>query len=90
LGPQLGRSLLDLMHEQTQRLQQVSDELNAARRALNERKLIERAKGLLMSSRGLSEDEAYKLLRQTAMNQNRRLVEVAEAMLALADVLRGG
>ncbi|MGE0806643.1 MAG: nitrate- and nitrite sensing domain-containing protein [Burkholderiaceae bacterium] len=90
LGPQLGRSVLELVQQQTCRLQQISDELSSARRALNERKLIERAKGLLMSSRGLSEDEAYKLLRQTAMNQNRRLVEVAEAALALTEVLRAG
>lgn len=88
LGPQLGRSVLELMQAQSQRLQTMSDELNTVRAALNERKLVERAKGLLMASRGLSEEEAYKLLRQTAMNQNRRLVEVAEATLALADVLR--
>ena len=88
LGPRLGRSVLDLMQAQAQRLQTMSDELNTVRAALNERKLIERAKGLLMARRGMSEDEAYKLLRQTAMNQNRRLVEVAESTLALADLLR--
>lgn len=88
LGPQLGRSVFELMQAQAQRLQTMNDELNTVRAALNERKLVERAKGLLMASRGLSEEEAYKLLRQTAMNQNRRLVEVAEATLALADVLR--
>ncbi|MDO9596597.1 MAG: nitrate- and nitrite sensing domain-containing protein [Azoarcus sp.] len=88
LGPKLGRSVLDLMQAQSQRLQTMSDELNTARAALNERKLVERAKGLLMARRGMSEDEAYKLLRQTAMNQNRRLSEVAESTLALADLLR--
>lgn len=87
LGPQLGRSLLDVLQAQARRLQAMSDELNAVRGALNERKVIERAKGLLMAHRGLSEDQAYKLLRQTAMSQNRRLVEVAEATLALADFL---
>ena len=90
LGPPLGRSVLDLMQTQAQRLQAMGDELQAARAALNERKVVERAKGLLMASRGLSEEEAYRLLRQTAMNQNRRLVEVAEATLSLAEVLRGG
>lgn len=87
LGPRLGRSIVDLLHAQSQRLQAMSDELDAARAALEERKLIERAKGLLMSCRGLSEDEAYRLLRQTAMSQGRRLAEVAGATLALADVL---
>ncbi|THF61802.1 ANTAR domain-containing protein [Pseudothauera nasutitermitis] len=90
LGPQLGRSVLDMLQAQARRLQSMSDELNAVRGALNERKLIERAKGLLMARRGMTEDQAYKLLRQTAMNQNRRLVEVAEATLALADFLPAG
>ncbi|MDD2874849.1 MAG: nitrate- and nitrite sensing domain-containing protein [Azoarcus sp.] len=88
LSPKLGRSVLDLMQMQSQRLQDMSDELNTARAALNERKLVERAKGLLMSRRGLSEDEAYKLLRQTAMDQHRRLVDVAEATLSLAEFLQ--
>ncbi|THF59272.1 nitrate regulatory protein [Pseudothauera rhizosphaerae] len=90
LGPQLGRSVLDMLQAQARRLQAMSDELNTVRGALDERKLIERAKGLLMARRGLTEDQAYKLLRQTAMNQNRRLVEVAEATLALADFLPPG
>lgn len=87
LGPQLGRSLLEMLQAQARRLQAMSDELNTVRGALNERKVIERAKGLLMAHRGLSEDQAYRLLRQTAMSQNRRLVDVAEATLALADFL---
>ncbi|MCM8564120.1 nitrate regulatory protein [Thauera linaloolentis] len=89
LGPQLGRSIVDLLHAQSRRLQAMREELDAARAALDERKLVERAKGLLMSCRGLSEDEAYRLLRQTAMSQGRRLAEVAGATLALADVLGG-
>ena len=56
----------------------------AARRALNERKTIERAKGILMARFSLSEDAAYKKLRTASMQQNRRLVDVAEAALALA------
>ncbi|MBR0568645.1 nitrate- and nitrite sensing domain-containing protein [Azoarcus sp. L1K30] len=90
LGPHLGRSVLDLMQAQSQRLQTMSDELNTARAALNERKLVERAKGLLMSRLGLNEAEAYKMLQQTAMNQHRRLADVAEATLSLADFLKRG
>ncbi|WP_142846944.1 nitrate regulatory protein [Telmatospirillum sp. J64-1] len=88
LSPQLGRSILDLVQAQSRRLQDMSDELKMARAALNERKVVERAKGLLITHRGLTEDQAYKLLRQMAMNQNKRLVEVAEAALAMADVLK--
>jgi hypothetical protein len=86
-GPQLERSILGMVQEQSRRLQAMSDELETVRAALNERKLVERAKGLLMATRKLSEDDAYKMLRQTAMNQNRRLVDVAEAVLAMADYL---
>ncbi len=86
-GPQLQRSVFDMMQEQSLRLQVMSNELETARAALGERKLVERAKGLLMAHRGLSEDEAHKMLRQTAMNQNRRLVEVAESVLTMAQFL---
>lgn len=87
LAPQVGRSVLELVREQTQRLQAMSAELDAVRASLNERKLIERAKGLLMAHRHLREDEAHRLLRETAMNQNKRLVDVADAVLAMADML---
>ncbi len=87
LGPHLERSVLGMVQAQSRRLQAMSDELETARATLNERKVIERAKGLLMATRKLSEDEAYKMLRQTAMNQGRRLIDVANTVLAMADYL---
>ncbi|MDM7941875.1 MAG: nitrate- and nitrite sensing domain-containing protein [Hydrogenophaga sp.] len=86
-GPHLERSILELVQEQARRLQSMSEELDTVRASLNERKLIERAKGLLMAHRHLSEEDAHKTMRQMAMNQNRRLVEVAEAVLSMADML---
>lgn len=86
-GSRIDRSILELVHEQSLRLQAMSAELDTVRASLNERKLIERAKGILMAHRQLSEANAHKLLRQTAMNQNRRLGDVAEAVLAMADIL---
>jgi hypothetical protein len=86
-GLQLDRSILELVQEQARRLQSMNDELDTVRASLNERKLIERAKGLLMAHRSLSEEAAHKTMRQMAMNQNRRVVDVAEAVLAMADVL---
>ncbi|HUD34780.1 MAG TPA: nitrate- and nitrite sensing domain-containing protein [Variovorax sp.] len=86
-GRQLERSILELVRDQSVRLQAMSDELDTVRATLNERKLVERAKGLLMAHRQLSEQEAHKMLRQTAMNQNRRLVDVAESVLAMAEYL---
>ena len=69
-------------------------ELDAARRALHERKVIERAKGVLMSRLGLDEEAAFRALQKTSMDQNRRLADVAEATLSLPDFafaqLRGG
>jgi hypothetical protein len=89
MGPQLGRSMLDLVQAQAQRLQAMGDELLAAQTSLRERKLVERAKGLLMDRRGLSEEAAYRLLRHTAMQQNRRLGEVAESVLQMGPLIEG-
>ena len=86
-GPQLDRSILDMVQQQSRRLQEMRSELDTVRAALNERKVVERAKGLLMAKRKLSEDEAYKMLRQTAMQQNRRLLDVAESVLTMAEYL---
>ena len=79
-----GQSIIDVLQAQSQRLACMEDELAAARRALDERKTIERAKGILMARYNLSEDAAYKKLRTASMEQNRRLVDVAEAVLTLA------
>ncbi|WP_412563352.1 ANTAR domain-containing response regulator [Thalassobius sp. MITS945101] len=62
-------------------------ELAATRRALEERKTIDRAKGILMKARGISEDEAYALLRKAAMDQGSKLAEVAEALVNTAGLL---
>lgn len=62
-------------------------QLAEANLKLEERKLVERAKGLLMKMRGLSEDEAYQLLRKQAMQQQLRLGEVAERLISAADLL---
>ncbi len=87
LGSHLDRAVLDLLHAQAGRLQKVSDELDTVRASLTERKVIERAKGLLMAHRQLSEEDAHRTIRQMAMNQGRRLVDVAEAVLSMAEVL---
>lgn len=70
--------------EQWQALRQ---ELGEAQAGLAERKTIERAKGILMTQRRCSEDEAYRLLRRTAMDRNLRLAEVAENVIAMARLL---
>ena len=67
---------------------QLRDELDQARQALEERKTIERAKGILMQERKLTEEAAYALLRKAAMNENRRVVEIAEALITAAGLLK--
>lgn len=63
------------------------DELAETKRALEERKLIDRAKGLLMKARGISEDQAYTLLRKAAMDQGKKIPEVAAALVTAAELL---
>lgn len=83
MGGKLGHAVVEMLQAQSDRLARVEGELEAARRSLNERKVVERAKGLLMARLDIAEEAAYRMLRQTAMEQNRRIVEVAEAALAL-------
>jgi len=64
-------------------------ELDTAKAALSDRKVIERAKGILMEQRALSEEDAYKALRKLAMDQNKRLVDVAEGLITYASLLKG-
>lgn len=87
VGPQLTQVVVDMLRTQSERLQNLTEELSSVRASIDERKLIERAKGVLMAHHGLNEEKAYRFLRQNAMNQNRRVVEVAQAILSLAEML---
>ncbi|MCF7700892.1 ANTAR domain-containing response regulator [Loktanella sp. M215] len=66
---------------------QMRTELAATKRALEERKVIDRAKGLLMKAKGIDEEAAYALLRRAAMDQGRKVVDVAEALVSTAALL---
>ena len=80
--------MMELLQFQARRLQEMGAELDAAKSALEERKVLERAKLILMKHRGLNEDEAYRALRQAAMNQSRRLTDVARSVIEMADILQ--
>jgi two-component system, response regulator / RNA-binding antiterminator len=82
------KSIIDVACARFEEFQKLREALAAAEDRLAERKLVERAKGLLMQARGLSEDEAYRALRRMAMDRNRRLAEVAQAVLDTAELLR--
>ncbi|MGL9774793.1 MAG: ANTAR domain-containing protein [Sodalis sp. (in: enterobacteria)] len=79
--------MLSLAQQQSLRLQQLGQELATLRAGLEERKVIDQAKALLIRQRNLSEDQAYQTLCTLAMNQNKRVVDIAAAILAIADVL---
>lgn len=66
----------------------MQSELDAAKQALADRKTIDRAKGLLMRARQISEDDAYNLLRKTAMDQGRKVIDVATALVTSVDLLQ--
>ena len=70
-----------------QREQALKAERDEAQARLAERKLIERAKGILMRKRGIGEDEAYHALRRIAMDRNLRMGEVAERLITMSDLL---
>jgi two-component system, response regulator / RNA-binding antiterminator len=82
------KAILDMAVSRFQAFSGLREELEQARRALNERKVVERAKGILMKERGLSEGTAYDLLRKAAMNEGKRVVEIAQAVVTAAGLLK--
>ncbi len=83
VGSHLGRSILELVQEQTLRLQRLGDELQEARSALDEYKGIEQAKRLLMSHHGLDEQDAHRYIQRAAMGSGKRIADVAREIVAL-------
>ena len=81
------KPILDMAISRFNAFSRMARELQEARSELENRKLIDRAKGILMSTRGLSEADAYALLRNTAMNQNRKISEIAESLITAAGLL---
>ncbi|HEX8417412.1 MAG TPA: ANTAR domain-containing protein [Methylobacterium sp.] len=87
LQPQRIRSILDIAILRFNAFARLQRELSEARGELADRKLIERAKGILMTARSLGEDEAYKLMRRKAMNEKRKIADIARAIVTAADLL---
>jgi response regulator NasT len=90
LSPRRARAVVDVAIARFRAHQALRQELAEARDALAERKAVERAKGLLMRARGMSEDEAFRTLRRMAMDQGRRLVDVANGVLTVGSLLESG
>ncbi|MCO4865253.1 ANTAR domain-containing protein [Cupriavidus sp. WGlv3] len=75
------KTVLDVAYARFELDQQLRAELDATRLKLAERKVVERAKGLLMQARGLSEEDAYKRLRSMAMERGLKLVDAAQRVI---------
>ena len=82
------KSIVDMAISRFNAFSRLQGELEAARNELADRKVIERAKSILMKSRNLSEEQAYELLRKTAMNQNRKLADIAKSVVIAAGLLK--
>lgn len=75
------RPIVEMAISRFHAFEKLRAELEEAKTALSERRLIDRAKGILMKSRGLEEEEAYNLLRRTAMNEKKRIAEIAQSVI---------
>jgi response regulator NasT len=82
------KHILDLCISRFNAFARLQDELDRTKSALDARKVIDRAKGILMKAKGLSEEQAYALLRKTAMNEKRKIAEVAQSVITAAELLQ--
>jgi two-component system, response regulator / RNA-binding antiterminator len=82
------KSILDTAVSRHNAFSKLRDELERAKAALDARKVVERAKGILMKERNMTEEAAYALLRRAAMNENRRIAEVAQSVLMASRLLK--
>ena len=81
------RPIVDVAIARFEQFQAMRQELDQTRTSLAERKQIERAKGIVMKSRSVDEEQAYVLLRKLAMDRNQRLAQVAENVIVMAELL---
>ena len=82
------KTILDLCISRFNAFARLQDELDRTKSALEERKVIDRAKGILMKAKNLTEEAAYALLRKTAMNENKRIADVAQAVITAQELFK--
>jgi two-component system, response regulator / RNA-binding antiterminator len=82
------KPILDLCISRFNAFAKLQDELDRTKSALEERKVIDRAKGILMKVKGLTEDEAYVLMRSTAMREKKKIGEIAQSILTASELLK--
>jgi response regulator NasT len=82
------KSIIDLCISRFNAFAKLQDELDRTKTALEERKVIDRAKGILMKAKGLSEEEAYVLMRSTAMREKKKIAEIAQSIITASELLK--
>ena len=82
------KSILDLCISQFNAFSRLQSELERAKTDLEDRKSLDRAKGILMKNKGLTEDEAYRLMRGAAMRDNKKIADIARAIVTAAELLK--
>ena len=82
------KPILDLCISRFNAFSKLQDELERTKSALEDRKIIDRAKGILMKLKGLNEDEAYVLLRSTAMREKKKIGEIAQSIVTASELLK--
>jgi len=82
------KAVVDTAISRFRAFNKLREELDRTRQQLEDRKLIDRAKGILMKEKGLSEEEAYSLMRSAAMRDNLRIPQVAQGIITAAGLLR--
>jgi response regulator NasT len=82
------KPILDLCVSRFNAFSRLQDELDRTRNALEERKVIDRAKEILMKLKGLTEEEAYVLMRSTAMREKKKIGEIAQSILTASELLK--
>jgi two-component system, response regulator / RNA-binding antiterminator len=82
------KTILDLCISRFNAFSRLQSELAQTRSALAERKVVDRAKVILMKARNLSEENAYALLRRTAMNENKKIADVAQSVITAAALFK--
>jgi len=82
------KHILDMSIMRFNAFSRLESELERTKSALEERKVIDRAKGILMKAKNLTEDEAYTLMRKTAMNEKKKIADIAQSIITAAEMLK--
>jgi response regulator NasT len=82
------KPILDMTISRFNAFARLKDELERTKSQLEDRKAIDRAKMLVMRAKAISEEQAYALMRKTAMNENKKIADIARSIITAAELLR--